>query len=65
MARTKAKTLVQSLLTAPTVLAVGLDPAKGEAYIMAKNADTPTLRKKIPLTPEFQALFMAARSLLA
>jgi len=65
MAGQKRNTIIQNLLTQPTLLAVGFDPSKNEAYIIARNGNGPTIRKKVPLTPQFQAMFLAARSLLA
>ena len=63
--RKTPKTLVQSLLTAPTMLAVGLDPKAGKAYLLVKHADGATLKKEIPLSKEFEAVFMMARGLLS
>jgi len=62
--RVKAPTHVHSLLNAPTLLAVGLDPVKGEVYIIARNGNGAPLKITKPLTVEFRAMFEAARSLL-
>lgn len=59
------RTYLESIVTSPTMLAIGIDPVRGEAHLMVKNGDGAVIKKKLPLSASLQAAFMAARSLLS
>ena len=56
---------LKALLNSPSMLAVGIDPTKGEVTLMMRNGDGPIINKQVPLTPQIRLAIESIRSLLS